>query len=307
MRPGGAVSPPDVRVGVDLGGTKIEAVALDRSGAERFRARIATPPDYRETLHAIAGLVARAEEGAGGHASVGIGIPGAVSRVTGRVKNANATWLNGEAFVEDVSAALAREVRVENDANCLAVSEATDGSGAGLGVVFAVILGTGVGAGVAIGGRAHAGPNRVAGEWGHNPLPWPREDEAPGPPCYCGAAGCIETWLSGPALARQLREAGGAGDAARVFELAAEGDMRAGRVLEAYLDRLARALSHVVNVLDPDAIVLGGGVSRQPRIYEGLGARMGAYVFGGECATPVLSAKHGDASGVRGAAWLWPR
>ncbi|MFZ5475391.1 MAG: ROK family protein [Myxococcota bacterium] len=278
------------RIGVDLGGTKIEGVALDGS-VERARVRVPTPRgDYDGTVRAIVSLVERLGEG-----TVGIGIPGIVSPATGLVKNANSTWLNGRPFDRDLAAALGRPVRVENDANCLAVSEAADGAGAGARVVFAAILGTGCGGGLVVDGRPLTGRNAIAGEWGHNPLPWPREDEWPGPPCYCGKRGCIETWVSGTGLARDHLAV--TGEARRAEELV---DTPA---LERLADRLSRALATVVNVVDPDVIVLGGGLSNVERLYDLLD--VGRWAFTDRLDTPIRRAVHGDSSGVRGAAWLW--
>jgi fructokinase len=297
-----------MRIGVDLGGTKIEALAIDDSGTELVRHRIDTPrEDYDATVEAIAGLVRQIEVETGRKGSVGAGVPGSVSSVTGMIKNSNSTWLNGRPLHRDLTAALDREVRVANDANCLAVSEATDGAAEGKRVVFGVILGTGCGGGVAIRGDVHAGPNGVGGEWGHNPLPWAQPDEYPGPACYCGKRGCLEMWISGTGMARDYKEVTGRQRTAR--EIVADfesGDRDATATMQRYEDRLARGLAHVINVLDPDAIVLGGGVSRVQHLYEALPKRLAAYVFGAEAATPILQAKYGDASGVRGAAWLWP-
>jgi len=297
-----------VRIGVDLGGTKIEFVALERNGAEVHRHRIATPRhEYEGTVRAITDGVKEIENKLGRQASVGVGIPGTVSTKTWTVKNANSTWLNGKPFDKDLSRALAREVRCANDANCLAVSEATDGAGAGKHIVFAVILGTGCGGGVAFDGRVHSGLNGVAGEWGHNTLPWMRGDEFPGDGCYCGKNGCIETWVSGTGLEKDFARA--AKTSLRGPEILARsqaGDPEALAAFERFEDRLARALAGVVNLLDPDVIVIGGGASQIPRIYKNVPARLKEYVFGHEADTPVLPAKHGDASGVRGAAWLWP-
>ncbi len=297
-----------MRIGIDLGGTKIEALAIDSAGLEVARYRMDTPrEDYEGTVRAIAGLVKRIEEETGQKGSVGAGVPGSVSSVTGLIKNSNSTWLNGRPLHRDLARSLDREVRVANDANCLAVSEATDGAAAGKHVVFGVILGTGCGGGIAVDGKVHAGPNGVAGEWGHNPLPWARLEEYPGADCYCGKRGCMETWVSGTGLARDYREATGDARTAREIVAAFEGgDRDAGAAVERYVDRLARGLAHVVNVLDPDAIVLGGGVSRVTYLYGELPRRLAAYVFGREAQTPILQAVHGDASGVRGAAWLWP-
>ncbi len=288
-----------MRIGIDLGGTKIEGVALDASGAARARRRVATPrDDYDATLRAIAELVAALEAEAGERGTVGLGMPGAISPATGRVKNANSTWLNGRLLKPDLEAALGREVRFANDANCFAVSEARDGAAAGRRLVFGVIVGTGTGGGIAIGGHAWTGPNAIAGEWGHNPLPWPRIGEWPGPACYCGKHGCIETFLSGPGLAR---DAGGRS----AEELAAATDVAAREALGRHADRMARALASVLNLLDPDAIVLGGGLSNLPHLYEEVPRLWGRYAFSDRVDTPLLPPVHGDASGVRGAAWLW--
>jgi fructokinase len=299
---------PEMRIGIDLGGTKIEALAIDRKGAELARHRIDTPrEDYEATIMAIVGLVHRMEEVTGSVGSVGAGIPGSISSLTGLVKNSNSTWLNGRPFHRDLAVALGREVRVANDANCLAVSEASDGAAAGKRVVFGVILGTGCGGGVAIEGRVHAGPNGVAGEWGHNPLPWATPEESPGPVCYCGKRGCMEMWVSGTGIALDYRNATGKERTAR--EILADfdaGDREATAIVDRFEDRLARGLAQVINILDPDVIVLGGGVSRARHLYQAIPERLPAYVFGGESSTPILQAMYGDSSGVRGAAWLWP-
>jgi fructokinase len=311
-----------LRIGVDLGGTKIEAIALDLDGSERARRRIPTPrDDYKGTVRAIIDLVGGIERELGRTGTLGVGMPGTLSPATGLVKNANSTWLNDRTFDRDVEAALGRPVRFANDANCLAVSEATDGAAAGERVVFACILGTGCGGGLALDGRVHAGPNGTAGEWGHNPLPWPTPKELPGPACYCGRRGCIETWVSGTGLVRDHSANQGAkgslnrGDyhsapesltAEAIVERALSGDPAADASLRRYEDRLARALAHLVNVLDPDVLVLGGGMSNVDRLYESVPALVPRYVFGGEANTPLRRAQHGDSSGVRGAAWLWP-
>jgi fructokinase len=297
-----------IRIGVDLGGTKIEFVALDRDGAELHRHRIATPRfDYQETVRAVADAVEAIEKELGRSATVGMGIPGTISTKTGMVKNANSTWLNGTPFDKDLSRALAREVRCANDANCLAVSEATDGAGAGKHVVFAVILGTGCGGGIAVDGRVHSGSNSVAGEWGHNTLPWMRVEEYPGPACYCGRNGCIETWISGTGLEADYQRATGASlKGPEILARTAAGESAALAALDRFEDRVTRGLAQVINLLDPDVIVMGGGASRIPRLYQNVPARLKEYVFGKEADTPLLPAKHGDASGVRGAAWLWP-
>jgi fructokinase len=298
----------EIRIGIDLGGTKIEALAIDGQGVELVRHRVDTPrEDYEATITAIVGLVHRLEETTGSRGTVGAGIPGSISRVTGLVKNSNSTWLNGRPLDRDLTAALGREVRLANDANCLAVSEATDGAAAGRHVVFGVILGTGCGGGVAIGGRVHEGPNGVAGEWGHNPLPWPRPEEYPGPECYCGKRGCMEMWVSGTGIALDYKTV--TGRALTTQEIVSQfeaGDREATAAIKRFEDRLARGLAQVINILDPDVIVFGGGVSKVQHIYQALPALLKAYVFGGEVSTPVLPAKYGDSSGVRGAAWLWP-
>ena len=270
--------------------------------------------DYDATLAAIAGLVADLEREAGAEttagatvgATVGIGIPGMVSPATGLVKNANSTWLIGQPFDRDLAARLKRPVRVANDANCFALSEAVDGAAAGADPVFGVILGTGVGGGLVVGGRPVVGANAIGGEWGHNPLPWPRDDERPGPRCYCGQHGCIETFLSGPGLQRDHERAGGAaGDAAQIARRAAAGEAAAGATLARYAERLARALAHVVNIVDPEVIVLGGGLSNIDGLTEDVPRAWGRHVFSDSVATRLVRAAHGDASGVRGAAWLW--
>jgi fructokinase len=296
-----------MRIGIDLGGTKIEIACLDRDGAIRLRRRVPTPrDDYAATVAAIAALVREAEAALGRTGTVGIGIPGTLSARTGCVKNANSAWLNGRPLHEDLRAALGREPRIQNDANCLAVSEAVDGAAAGDAVVFAAILGTGVGAGIAIGGRAHRGPNGIAGEWGHVPLPSPRDDERPGPSCWCGRRGCIETWLSGPALSSDhLRVAGESLDAATLVARAETGDPACAAAMARWLDRLARGLATVVNVLDPDTIVLGGGLSNIEAVYRELPARLPPHVFSDDLRTRIVRSAHGDSSGVRGAAWLW--
>ena len=298
----------DIRIGIDLGGTKIEGIAIDQSGRELLRQRIATPKhDYRGTLEAIAGVVGHLESRTGRTGTVGVAIPGTVSTVTRRVKNANSTWLIGQPLDADLAALLRRPVRVVNDANCLAVSEATDGAGAGMAVVFAVIIGTGCGAGIAIRSQVQTGPNGVAGEWGHNPLPWQTAEEYPGPDCYCGQRGCVETWISGTGLEKDYERATGqALTGPQVVARSEAGEAAALAALDRYEDRLARSLSHVVNLLDPDIFVLGGGMSRVARIYPAVQAKLPGYVFGRESSTPVVPAVHGDSSGVRGAAWLWP-
>ena len=304
----GSMKNTEIRIGIDLGGTKIEALAIDKQGVELARYRIDTPrDDYDATIAAMVGLVRRLEEETGSTGTVGAGIPGSISRITGLVKNANSTWLNGRPLDRDLSAALGRDVRIANDANCFAVSEATDGAAAGAHVVFGVILGTGCGGGVAIAGRVHEGPNGVGGEWGHNPLPWPRPEEYPGPACYCGKRGCLEMWISGTGIALDYKTV--TGRARTTQEIVSEfeaGEREAMAAMDRFEDRLARGLAQVIDILDPDVIVIGGGVSRVEHLYEELPGRLPAYVFGGEVSTPILPAKYGDSSGVRGAAWLWP-
>jgi fructokinase len=298
----------EMRIGIDLGGTKIEALAIDNQGVELARRRIDSPQnDYMATIDAMAGLVHRLEREIGRIGTVGAGIPGSVSGKTGLVKNANSTWLNGQPLHRDLSVALDREVRVANDANCLAVSEATDGAAAGKRVVFGVILGTGCGGGVAFNGQVHAGPNGVAGEWGHNPLPWQQPEECPGPLCYCGKRGCMEMWVSGTGVARDYKESVGKQKTTREIMSDFEaGDAAAIAVVQRFEDRLARGLAQVINILDPDVVVFGGGLSKAQHLYQSIPKRVAAYVFGGEADTPILQAKYGDSSGVRGAAWLWP-
>ena len=297
-----------MRVGVDLGGTKIEAIAIDGAGRERYRRRVPTPQgDYDATIEAIASLVADAEASLGARASVGVGTPGSISRATGLLRGANSVCLNGRPIREDLSRRLGREVRVTNDANCFALSEAADGAGAGADVVFGVILGTGVGGGIVVRGRVLDGPNGIAGEWGHDPLPWPRDDERPGPPCFCGKDGCIETFLAGPGLAGDHRRATGTALApAAIVEAAAAGDPACEATLARYEERLARALAHVVNLLDPDVVVLGGGLSNLDRLYASVPRLWGRWVFSDRVDTKLEKNRHGDSSGVRGAAWLWP-
>ncbi|HUC62731.1 MAG TPA: ROK family protein [Alphaproteobacteria bacterium] len=297
-----------MRIGIDLGGSKIEALALDAGGREILRRRIATPAgDYGATLSAIATLVAEIEHATGARGTIGLGTPGAISPATGLIKNANSTCLIGHALDRDLEKLLGRPVRVANDANCFALSESVDGAGAGAESVFGVILGTGVGGGIAIARRVLVGANAIAGEWGHNPLPWPRDEERPGPLCYCGRHGCIESFLSGPALARDHVEATGERlEADEIARRAGAGDARAEATLARYEERLARALASVINLLDPDAIVLGGGLSLIERLYVNVPRLWAPYVFSDRIATRLLPPLHGDASGVRGAAWLWP-
>ena len=296
-----------MRIGIDLGGTKIEGVALDAEGNELGRERVATPRgEYDATIASIGSVVDSLEQRFGGPASVGIGIPGAISPATGLVKNANSTWLNGRAFDRDLERALRRPIRLANDANCFALSEATDGAAAGVGVVFGVILGTGVGGGIVVNGRILEGAHRIAGEWGHNPLPAPHDDERPGPACYCGRHGCIETFLSGPGWAEDTaRRTGRRADAMALAAAAGRGDALARDALSRYVDRLARALATVINVIDPDVIVLGGGLSNIAALYQEVPARWAGHVFSDAVDTALVRARHGDSSGVRGAAWLW--
>lgn len=296
------------RIGIDLGGTKIEGLVLDSVGTETARRRIATPRgDYAGTIAAIADLVRTLEPEAGAAgASVGIGMPGTLSPRTGLVKNANSTWLNGRPLDKDLERALDRPVRLQNDANCFAVSEATDGAAAGAATVFGVIIGTGCGGGIVVDGKVLTGRNAIAGEWGHNPLPWPDGSEWPGPECYCGRRGCIELWASGSGFtADHARRTGQELSSPEIVALAAAGDDAAAASLELYADRLARGLAGIVNVLDPDIIVLGGGMSNVDRLYELLPERLSNWCFSDGVDTPIRRAMHGDSSGVRGAAWLW--
>ena len=296
-----------LRLGIDLGGTKIEIVALDAMGAELYRKRVATPQgDYRATLHAIAELVNTAEQKLAARGSVGIGTPGAISRATGRLKNSNSVCLNDQPLVQDLEALLARPVRISNDANCFALSEATDGAATGAEVVFGVIVGTGTGAGIVVRGHVLDGPNSIAGEWGHNPLPWPQVHERPGAECYCGQYGCIETFLSGPGIMRDHEHSTGMRvEAQEIVSRAAQGDTACEATLQRYEDRMARALAHVINILDPYVIVLGGGLGNIARLYNNVPRLWEKYVFSDRVDTRLVPPKFGDASGVRGAAWLW--
>ena len=299
-------SDPVFRLGVDLGGTKIEIIALDSGGRDVLRMRADTPRDYYATLNGIAELVQRAEEMLGARGTVGLGIPGIESPATGLVKNANSTWLIGKPLGADLQRALGRPVRIANDANCFAMSEATDGAAAGARIVLGVILGTGVGGGIVIDGKPLTGANAIAGEWGHNPLPWPEDDERPGAECYCGRRGCIETFLSGPALSAAYARAWGATlTAAEIAEAARAGERTAGLALDRYERQLGRALASVINVIDPDVIVLGGGLSNIDRLYRTVPALWTPFVFSDSADTPLVPPIHGDSSGVRGAAWLW--
>jgi len=306
-----------VNIGIDLGGSKIEGVAL-RDGLQVARRRLATPrSDYQATVNAIVGLVTDLETTTGSRGTVGVGIPGTLSPQTGLVKNANSVWLIGRPLQDDLARALGREVRIANDANCFAISEAVDGAAAGATVVFGAIVGTGTGAGIAVRGRTLVGPHGIAGEWGHNPMPWPEPDEWPGPPCYCGKSGCIETFLSGPGLARDYGDRGIAAE--DIVQRAQAGETGAEAALVRYERRMARALASIINVLDPDVIVLGGGLSNILRLYDNVPRYWAGFVFASasgsgdapagtrreDVRTRLVRAAHGDASGVRGAAWLW--
>ncbi len=296
-----------MKIGIDLGGTKTEIAAFDEAGVELLRRREPTPSgDYAATLALIAELIHDAEKTLGATATIGIGTPGALSPSTGLMRNSNSTCLNQKPFKIDIERALSREVRLANDANCFALSEAVDGAAAGAASVFGVILGTGVGGGIVIHGRVVDGPNAIAGEWGHNPLPWPDDHERPGALCYCGKHGCIETFLSGPGLARDYARHGGASISAQVIVARSTTEDAAARALARYEDRLARALASVINVLDPEVIVLGGGLSHIARLYKNIPALWGKWVFSDTVRTRLARNVHGDSSGVRGAAGLWP-
>jgi len=297
-----------IRFGIDLGGTKIEIVALDDEGQELLRHRVATPrDDYRAILQTVAALVTDAERNLGASGSVGVGTPGSLSRATGLLRGSNSLCLNGQPIKSDLESLLQREVRLSNDANCFALSEAVDGAGRDAEVVFGAILGTGVGAGIVVHGRVLTGANAIAGEWGHNPLPWPTESERPGPPCFCGRSGCIELFLSGPGMERDHAEAiGRFASAEEIVARASAGDSDCEATLARYEHRLARALAHVINIVDPDVIVLGGGMSNIERLYAGVPPQWEDWVFSDRIDTRLVSHRHGDSSGVRGAAWLWP-
>ncbi len=297
-----------MRFGIDLGGTKIEIVALAENGDVLTRNRVATPAgDYQATVDALVNLVEQTESDLGQQGTVGIGIPGALSLATGFVKNANSTALNGKPLKQELEQRLAREIRMTNDANCFALSEAIDGAGAGCATVFGVILGTGVGGGMVVNGEVLSGVNAIAGEWGHNPLPSPADDERPGPGCYCDRPNCIESWLSGPSFARSYQRAGGKEMLpVDIMELVRGGDAVAVACFDAYIDRLGRALGSLINIFDPQAIVLGGGMSNVTEIYERVPKIWEPYIFSDRIDTRLLPNKHGDSSGVRGAAWLWP-
>ena len=299
-----------IRFGIDLGGTKMEILALDESGLERYRTRVPTPRgSYAETLAAIITLVNVAEAALGETGTVGIATPGAIARApapnAGKIKNANSTCLNGQPLVDDLQSALQREVRIENDANCFTLSEATDGAASGEPTVFGVIIGTGTGGGICIDGHIVRGANAIAGEWGHNPLPWPQAHELPGHACYCGRHGCIETWLSGTGLAKHYAEDTGQALSAPEIVARAPNDAACEAALLAYEDRLARSLATIINVIDPDIIVLGGGLSNVPRWYSSVPKIWTKYILSDYVATRLVPPKFGDSSGVRGAAWLW--
>jgi fructokinase len=297
-----------MQIGIDLGGTKIEAIALDANTFVAVRRRVATPREYAGTLDTIVRLVAEIEGETGRTGSVGVGIPGVVSHATGLVKNANSTWLIGRPLLADLEGRLSRPVRIANDANCFTLSEAIDGAGRSFETVFGVILGTGVGGGITIRQRIHEGPNQIAGEWGHNPLPWMTEEErAAAPECYCGKSGCVETFLSGPGFERDHALCSRAKCSSQdIVRAAASGDADALRTLERYHDRLARALASVLNLLDPDVVVLGGGMSNLPDLPSSVAVALPQYVFSDAVLTRIAVNLHGDSSGVRGAAWLWP-
>ncbi len=297
-----------MRIGIDLGGTKIEGIALEGDRV-LLRRRVPAPRgDYDATILAIRDFIAAIQQETGRNGTIGVGIPGAMSSHSGLVKNANSTWLIGKPLVRDLERAVGQSVRVGNDANCFVLSEATDGAATGARSVFGVIIGTGTGGGIVINGHVIEGRHRIAGEWGHNPLPWPTADEIPGPQCYCGLRGCIETFLSGPALVRTYARLDGGSpslDAADIAALADAGDARASKTLALYEGRLARALASIINVLDPDIIVVGGGLSNIARLYTNVPALWNPFVFSDTADTPLIAALHGDSSGVRGAAWLW--
>lgn len=296
----------DARIGIDLGGTKIEGVVLEGSEVI-LRERIATPKTPSEIHAAIAAMVHRFDRQLGARCSVGIGTPGARSPRTGLLRNSNTVCLNGTPLDRDLQAAIGRPIRMANDANCFALSEAVDGAGEGARMVLGLIVGTGTGAGVVIDGAVWPGPHAIAGEWGHNPLPWPEPSELPGPLCYCGKRGCIETWLSGPGLSRDHREI--TGERVSAVELASRvaTDPSAAATMARHASRFARALATVINVLDPDVVVIGGGISQHAPLYPSLRAELPSWVFADHVETRIVPALHGDASGVRGAAWLWKR
>ncbi len=296
-----------IRIGVDLGGTKIEAIALDTRGKTLFNRRTHTPKgEYQATLNAIADLITTAETEVGQSASIGVAMPGSFCAHTGQVRNANSTWLNGQRFDEDLQALMGREIRFANDANCLALSEAVDGAGAGLQSVFAIIIGTGVGGGLAFDGKVHHGLNGLGGEWGHNPQPWLEAHEYPGPNCYCGKQGCIETFISGTGFSGDYcRHTGKHLSGEEIITACDDGEPDAQECFARYQKRLAQAIASIANIVDPDVFVLGGGMSNITHLYDHLPDLIASYIFGGQFKTPIRPAKHGDASGVRGAAWLW--
>ena len=298
-----------MRIGIDLGGTKIEGIALEDNGKIVYRERIDTPrDDYAATVNALCQLVQTIEQRTGEQGSIGIGIPGTISPATGLVKNANSTWLIGQPLNKDLEQQLQRPVRIANDANCFAVSEASDGAATGAAIVFGVIIGTGTGGGICVNGRPLVGANAIGGEWGHNPLPWPTPEESPGPECYCGLHGCIETWLSGTGFANRFREQTGQSlSAPEIIALVEQGDEQAELALQQYEQRMARGLASIINVVDPDVIVLGGGMSNVERLYDTVPSLWGDYVFSDRVDTRLVPPKHGDSSGVRGAAWLWEK
>lgn len=296
-----------IRLGIDLGGTKIEIIALDQQGKEILRERTPTPQmDYAATLESLKNLITETEKTLGEQGSIGIGMPGALSVATGLVKNSNSVALNGKPIKEDLEKILGREIRITNDANCFALSEATDGAGKHDQLVFGIIVGTGTGGGIVINRKVLIGPNAIAGEWGHNPLPWPQQNELPGPDCYCGKKGCIETFLSGPGMAGDhLRITGNKLTAPEISKSAEQGDQDCEQTLQRYEDRMARATAHVINIIDPDIIVLGGGMSNIKRLYDNVPKLWEKYVFSDRVDTKLLPPVYGDSSGVRGAAWLW--
>ncbi len=296
-----------MRIGIDLGGSKIEGVVLNDAGELLHRQRIATPAgDYIGTLQAIVELVNKLEHCLGQSASIGIGTPGSISPLTNLLRNSNSVCMNGQPLKQDLEKLLAREIRISNDANCFALSEAVDGAAQGAQLVFGVIIGTGTGAGVVINGKVLTGGNAIAGEWGHNPLPWPNEHELPGPNCYCGKQGCLETFLSGPGLSADFKQSSEQSKSAKeIVMLAAAGDVLAEKCLQRYEDRLARGLASVINVLDPEVIVLGGGMSNIGRLYDNVPEIWGKYIFSDVVSTRLVAPVYGDSSGVRGAAWLW--
>ena len=296
-----------MRIGIDLGGTKIEIIALNDNGVELIRKRVATPKNnYQNILSTISNLITSVEHSLKQQGSIGIGTPGALSPVTGQMRNSNSICLNGKSVKNDLEKLLQRQIRIQNDANCFALSEAMDGAAAAYDIVFGVIVGTGTGAGVVINGRVLTGPNAIAGEWGHNPLPWPVDDERPGPDCYCGKQGCIETFLSGPAMEVDYFQHTQAHlNSSGIVNKAEQGDEQAELCLLRYEDRMARSLSHVINILDPDVIVLGGGMSNIKRLYKNIPEKWGQYIFSDSVCTQLVAPVFGDSSGVRGAAWLW--